>query len=150
MKDAFHRRVVDGEGAAVNPAGTGTKCAAWYVLDVPAGGERVIRVRLAPEAGWSKQPFGEFDAMFAARVAEADHYHRSVRSSPMTEDERRVVRQADASLVWSRKFYYYIVEHWLDGDPNQPPPPDERKSGRNRRWNQLWARDVISMPDGWE
>jgi hypothetical protein len=150
VKDAFHRRVVGGEGGAVNAAGTGTKCAAWYMLDVPAGGQKVVRVRLAPDAGWPKQPFADFDAVFAARSAEADHYHRSVRSSPMTDDERRVVRQADASLVWSRKFYYYIVEHWLDGDPNQPPPPSARKSGRNRRWNQLWARDIISMPDGWE
>jgi hypothetical protein len=49
--------------------------------------------------------------VFAARVAEADHYHRSARNAPMTEEERRVVRQADAGLVWSRKFYHYIVEH---------------------------------------
>jgi hypothetical protein len=53
-------------------------------------------------------------------------------------------------MVWSRKFYHYVVEHWLDGDPNQPEPPAERKHGRNRKWDQLWARDVISMPDGWE
>jgi hypothetical protein len=52
--------------------------------------------------------------------------------------------------VWSRQFYHYIVEHWLDGDPGQPPPPAQRRSGRNRAWRQLWARDIIAMPDGWE
>ncbi len=68
----------------------------------------------------------------------------------MTDEERNVVRQADAGLVWSRKFYHYIVEHWQDGDPAQPPPPPSRKFVRNRGWEQLWARDVIAMPDGWE
>jgi hypothetical protein len=150
VKDAIHRRVVEGEGGAVNPAQTGTKCAAWYVLQVPAGGERVVRVRLSQDAIAPKKPFADFDAVVAARAAEGDYYHRSARNAPMTDEERRVVRQADAGLVWSRKFYNYIVEHWLDGDPNQPPPPAARKSGRNRKWSQLWARDVISMPDGWE
>ncbi|HEY0480428.1 MAG TPA: glucosidase [Kofleriaceae bacterium] len=149
-KDGFHRRVVDGDLAAVNPAGEGTRCAAWYVLDVPAGGSHVLRLRLTHDGHVAAHPFAEFDAVFARRVAEADHYHRMVRDAPMTEDERRVVRQADAGLVWSRQFYHYIVEHWLDGDPGQPPPPAQRRSGRNRAWRQLWARDIIAMPDGWE
>jgi len=149
-KDAFHRRVVDDEAAAVNPAGRGTKCAAWYVLDVPAGGERVVRARLAQDQLASRTPFRDFDEIFDARIAEADQYHRTVRPASMTEDERAIARQADAGLVWSRKFYHYIVEHWLDGDPTAEPPPAARKRGRNRGWNHLWARDVISMPDGWE
>jgi hypothetical protein len=145
-KDAFHRRVIEGEGAAVNPRGTGTKCAAWYALQIPARGQHVLRARLGNGAGG----FADFDAVMAARIAEADRYHLSARPAEMTADERLVTRQADAGLVWSRKFYHYIVEHWLDGDPNQPPPPAPRKHGRNRKWDQLWARDVISMPDGWE
>ena len=88
--------------------------------------------------------------VFARRISEADHYHRTVRDAPMTDEERRIVRQADAGLVWSRQFYHYIVEHWLEGDPGQPPPPAERAARRNYAWQQLWARDVISMPDTWE
>ncbi|HEX3764814.1 MAG TPA: glucosidase [Kofleriaceae bacterium] len=148
-KDAFHRRVVGGELAAVNPALEGTKCAAWYVLDVPAGESRCLRLRLAPD-GDSAAPFDGFDAVFARRIAEADHYHRAVRDAPMTDDERRIVRQADAGLVWSRQFYHYIVEHWLEGDPGQPAPSEQRRRGRNRAWQNLWARDIITMPDGWE
>jgi hypothetical protein len=150
VKDAFHRRVIAGEGAAVDPETTGSKCAAWYVLEIPPHGEHVLRARLTAEAFAQPEPFVDHDRIFAMRVAEGDHYHRTARSAPMTEQERSVVRQADAGLVWSRKFYHYIVEHWLDGDPNQPAPPAERKRGRNRKWTQLWARDVISMPDGWE
>ena len=46
VKDAFHERVVHGVTEAVNPAGFGTKAAAWYRLDVPAGGSKKIRLRL--------------------------------------------------------------------------------------------------------
>ncbi|MEO6774171.1 MAG: glucosidase, partial [Kofleriaceae bacterium] len=149
-KDAFHRRVVGGEGAAVNPAHTGTKCAAWYALDVAPGEQQVVRLRLSADNAAVSHPFADFSEIMAARRVEAEHYHRAVRTAPMTEEERTVVRQADAGLVWSRKFYHYIVEHWQDGDPSQPPPSPARKRGRNRGWEQLWARDVISMPDGWE
>jgi len=149
-KDAFHRRIIDGDRHAVNPAFEGTKCAAWYVLDIPAGGSQILQLRLTQESQASATPFAEAGAIFARRIAEADHYHRSVRDAPMTDEERRIVRQADAGLVWSRQFYHYIVEHWLEGDPGHPPPPAQREAGRNRGWQQLWARDIIAMPDAWE
>jgi len=149
-KDAFHRRVVEGETGAVNPTFTGTKAAFWYQQPVPAGQTRVIRLRLAMESVWPEQPFNRFDEIVSRRIAEANHYHGKVRNTPMTAEERRIVRQSDAGLVWSRKFYHYIVEHWREGDPGYPPPPEGRKHGRNRGWDNLWARDVISLPDAWE
>ena len=42
------------------------------------------------------------------------------------------------------------MNDWLQGDPGQPPPPAERKRGRNSDWGHLYNRDVISMPDKWE
>ena len=42
------------------------------------------------------------------------------------------------------------LERWLDGDPEQPAPPDSRQHGRNHEWPHLFNRDVISMPDKWE
>ncbi len=152
-KDAFHRRVVDGDHGAVDPSNTGTKAAAWYRLEVPAGGTRVVRARLcmdAHAAAKGHDPFDGFDDIVARRIHEADHYHHTMRDAPMTDEERAIVRQADAGLVWCRKFYHYIVEHWLEGDPGAPAPPESRKRGRNHTWQQLWARDVITMPDAWE
>ncbi|HEY4245119.1 MAG TPA: glucosidase [Kofleriaceae bacterium] len=148
-KDAFHARVVGGDVHAVNPAEHGTKCAAWYAFELAPGASRVVHLRLSPD-GTVPAPFAGIDELFVKRRTEADHYHRSVRDTPMTPEERDVVRQADAGLVWSRQFYHYIVEHWLAGDPAQPPPPEARKRGRNRGWEQLWARDVIAVPDSWE
>jgi len=68
----------------------------------------------------------------------------------MTAEERGVVRQAHAGLLWSKQFYHYIVRDWLEGDPQQPPPPLTRTAGRNADWPHLYNRDVISMPDKWE
>jgi hypothetical protein len=151
VKDAFHRLVVGGDLNAVNPDGVGTKAAAWYRLVVPAGGEIAIRLRLTEESKARSTPFGpEFDEVQRVRRGEADEFFAVHRDAPLTEEERRVVRQADAGLLWSRQYYGYIVEHWLEGDPAQPRPSPGRLEGPNRAWKHLWARDVLSVPDTWE
>jgi len=149
VKDAFHEYVVHGRHDAVNPARRGTKMAARYRATVPAGGELVVRLRLSAEN--VAEPFGEaFDAVFAARRAEADAFHRTLAAPEVSEDERLVQRQAIAGLLWSKQFYHYDVQRWLDGDPGEPPPPHERRAGRNRGWRQLNNHDVVAMPDTWE
>ena len=92
----------------------------------------------------------DFDAVFAAREREADEFYRARRPPGQTDAESAVARQAYAGLLWSKQFYGYIVEHWLEGDPAQPKPPPERSRGRNSDWRHLYNRDVLSMPDKWE
>jgi hypothetical protein len=149
VKDAFHRYVIHGEMAAVNPDCAGSKCAAHYTLQIPAGGSSELRLRLTnqPASGDLGQPFEE---AFAKRMAEADDfYHRRVPAD-CSADARNVQRQAFAGMLWSKQFYHYDVRKWLDGDPAMPPPPAERKQGRNAEWTHLYNADVISMPDKWE
>jgi Mannosylglycerate hydrolase MGH1-like glycoside hydrolase domain len=151
VKDAFHACVVDGRTDAVNPTKTGSKAAAHYVLDVPAGGEVVLKLRLASDAVAPADAFGPgFDATFAERIRETDAVYDALIAPTATVDERRVMRQASAGLLWSKQFYHYIVKDWLEGDPSQPAPPDSRRNGRNADWPHLFNRDVISMPDAWE
>jgi hypothetical protein len=151
VKDAFHRFIVHGEADAVNKAGVGTKAAMRYVLDLPAGGETVIRLRLFPRDAAPPQPFGaEFEQIFQARINEADEFYAARLSPLLPADLRRIGRQGFAGLLWSKQFYHYVVREWLEGDPEQPPPPDSRWNGRNRDWLHLFNRDVISMPDNWE
>jgi hypothetical protein len=150
VKDAFHRAVIQGEAGAVNPAGIGTKAALHFRLTVPAGGERVVQLRLRL-AGLSGPAFGsEFDQLFTGRIAEAEEFYRERIPEGVSADERLVMRQGYAGLLWSKQFYHYIVEHWLEGDPAQPMPPGRRIEGRNAGWSHVFNRDVISMPDKWE
>ncbi len=151
VKDAFHEYVVHGRADAVSSKPAGTKAAALYVLDVPAGGEAVVRLRLFAEDETPKTFFGRgFDRIFERRIRETDEHYATRLPGGFTDEERNVVRQAYAGLLWSKQFYHYIVEDWLEGDPEMPPPPAERKAGVNADWPHLFSRDVISMPDKWE
>jgi hypothetical protein len=149
VKDAFDAYVVQGRKEAVNPEQVGTKAAPLYVLDLPAGGERTIKLRLT-EDGETADPWAGFDAVFETRRKEADEAYDQLLPKAATPDERRVIRQACAGLLWSKQFYHYVVKEWLEGDAGQPPPPPERLTGRNADWKHLYNRDVISMPDTWE
>lgn len=151
VKDAFHRLLVDGDAAAVNPDGSGTKVAAWYSFDIPAGEARVMKLRFSAEDAAPVEPFGSaFDAVFALRIAEADQFYLTARDTPLDAEARLVARQADAGLIWSRQFYHFSVREWLEGDPSQPQPPAVRKTRPVRLWAHLRARDVLAMPDCWE
>ncbi len=151
VKDAFHEYVVAGRSEAVNAEKTGTKAAALYQLEIAAGSEATLRLRLYAETEAPRQVFGpEFDRVFAERMLEADRFYSSRLPKELTEEERRVERQAYAGLLWSKQFYHLAVKDWLEGDPAQPPPPETRKDGRNSGWPHLYNRDVISMPDKWE
>ncbi len=151
VKDAFHRYLIQGEAGAVDPRREGTKAAFRYRLEIPAGGEVVLRLRLSAESETPAPAFGEdFDALFAAREAEADAFYELRKPSGLEESEARAVRQGYASLLHTKQFFYYVVKDWLEGDPSQPMPPPSRRSGRNHDWGHLYNRDVISMPDKWE
>ena len=150
VKDAFHSYLVEGKADAVNPAGRGTKAAAVFAFEIPAGEAVVVRARLRDAALETADAFGAaFEGVFDARIAEADDHCESCLGV-LGVEERRVASQAWAGLMWSKQFYHYGVREWLDGDPAQPPPPVARRAGRNSEWGQLYCRDVLSMPDKWE
>jgi hypothetical protein len=151
FKDAFHEYLVHGRTEAVNPKRTGTKAAALYRLDLPAGGEAKIRLRLADHELAAGVSLGkEFERVFEQRKQETEEFYAEILPAKLTGEQRRVARQAYAGLLWTKQFYHFIVRDWLEGDPQQPPPAPERLSGRNADWLDLYNRDVISMPDKWE
>jgi hypothetical protein len=150
-KDAFHRLVIDGEQDAVNPQETGTKGAARYRATVPAGGTVTFRLRFNDRSPESGDPFGDgFDAIVRQRRDEADDFYASVLPDTLSDDARRVARQALAGLLWSKQYYHYVVKDWLDGDSDQPAPPADRRRGRNHDWTHVYNADVLLMPDKWE
>jgi hypothetical protein len=109
-----------------------------------------VKLRLSNVPPHGQCLAGEFDALFAQRLREADEFYATIIPAPLDADSRRVMRQALAGLLWSKQFYHYYVRRWLDGDPAFPPPPVERRDGRNHEWRHLYNADVISMPDKWE
>jgi hypothetical protein len=145
VKDAFHRYLVSGEKEAVNPDETGTKACGVYRVDLAPGGDRVLHFRLY--SGDGSQP--DFNRVFENRLTEANEFY-GFAPARLSDDARMVQRQAFAGLLWSKQFYHYVVEQWLKGDPAMPPPPPERRLGRNRNWIHVYNDDVLSMPDKWE
>ena len=154
VKDAFGEAVINGHRDAVNPEQTGTKAALHYILDVPAGGTSVIRLRLADAANPSSSIADWFDQTFEEQLqqrrVEADAFYDATIPAHVTDDARQVVRQAAAGLLWTKQFYHYVVKDWLEGDLTDPPPSPERAHVRNEDWTHLYNRDVISVPDKWE
>ena len=148
VKDAFHQYVVEGNREAVNPAKSGTKAAALYSLDVPAGGSRTVRLRLSSAS--SAQPFdASFDASFAARNTEADEFYERIAPASLSADERLVHRQALAGMLWGKQFYFYDVDAWLK-EHDAHPLLGGKQTIRNADWFHMFNGDVISMPDKWE
>lgn len=147
VKDAFHEYIVHGKKDKVNPSRSGTKAAFVRRFQIPSGQTAVWQLRLSRTPGISIK---EEDALFAKRKKEADAFYDAVTPFPLPEDMKNVQRQAFAGLLWNKQFYHYNVKKWLEGDPNLPPPPESRKTGRNRRWKTLDAADIFSMPDKWE
>ncbi len=163
-KDAFNNYVVLGDTRAVNPKQRGTKCAANGLLKIPAGQTRVIRLRLthvdepviAERSGGKPDRFAEvafddaFEECFETRIGEADDFYAERISEPIEDGRKQIMRQAYAGLLWTKQFYHYSINTWLDGDPNGIASNPTRAQGRNSDWRHLFNRDVISMPDKWE
>jgi hypothetical protein len=151
VKDGINDAVVQGRAAAVNPAQTGTKAALHYQLTLAAGASVTLRLRLRPDAASATgDPCADFDTVFQQRQTEADEFYAALQPATLTDDERLVQRQALAGMLWSKEFYHYDVPIWLDGDPDQPPPPPQREDGRNSNWRHVNCADIMSMPDAWE
>jgi hypothetical protein len=148
VKDAFHNFVVSGNRDAVNPNKTGTKAAAHYRLEVPSGGSKAVRLRLSARP--SSDAFGAFDKIFASRLADADEFYDRVTPPSLSEDERRVHRQALAGMLWTKQYYYFDVDRWLDEHNAHPFMGTQHGQIRNTDWFHMLNSDVISMPDKWE
>jgi hypothetical protein len=151
VKDGINNYVVGGEQDAVNPDHTGTKASAYYQLEVDSGKTATILLRLSDRAPAAMgAPFGnQFAQIVESRRREADEFYRAITPSRASQDEARVMRQALAGMLWSKQYYGFDVDKWLEehgADPMRPGSP----SIRNSEWFHMVNDDIISMPDKWE
>jgi len=149
-KDAFNRYVVDGESAAVNPEQEGTKAAYLLEETFEPGESRQFDFRLRDTKLAGDEAFGRgFESTLETRAKESAQFWHELYGD-LSADQQLVCRQSMAGLIWSRKFYYYCVPEWIEGDPAQPRPPEGREHIRNGSWTNVYARDCLLMPDAWE
>jgi hypothetical protein len=150
VKDGINNYVVNAKQDAVNPQYTGTKVAAHHRISVGAGETATIRLRLSDLApAGIGDPFKSFGQIMRLRQDEADEFYRSVIPERVSEDEARVMRQALAGMLWTKQYFGFDVDKWLEEHGVDPMRPDGRQV-RNSEWSHMVNAHVISMPDKWE
>ena len=149
VKDGINDYVVSGKENTVNPEKKGTKVAAQYKLNIEAGRQEVVRLRLSKD-GADPDPFGKgFDKIFSDRLSEADTFYHAVTPPNLSEDKANVMRQAIGGMLWSKQFFFFDGDNWLDEHHSNPLHKGYKQS-RNSEWFHMLNEDIISMPDKWE
>ena len=150
VKDGINNFVVSGDTGAVNASGEGTKVAAHQKLSVGPGKTVVWRLRLSDTPPTKLQDaFKEFDTTVDKRIAEANEFYGSVTPPSVNKDTAMVMRQALAGMLWSKQFYFFDVDKWLQ----EHGADSINRTGpimRNGDWGHMINSHVISMPDKWE
>jgi len=158
VKGGINDCVVQGKQGAVNPEKQGTKVAAHYRVTIASGQSATVRLRLTRQstAGTSAKTkpapsgFGaEFEKTLAVRLQEADEFYRSVTPPSVSPDAANVMRQALAGMLWSKQFFFFDGDNWLDEHHSNPLHRGYRQT-RNWEWFHMLNEDIISMPDKWE
>ncbi|WMJ75582.1 glucosidase [Cytophagaceae bacterium ABcell3] len=147
-KDGINDYIVSGQKKAVNPEKEGTKASATYKFKLKPGQEEVVCLRLSSKP--HEEPFADFDQIFEERVKETDEFYEDLQKDIYDDELKMIQRQAFAGMMWSKQYYYFNIQQWLNGDPGQMKPPRERLKGRNANWSHLNNSNIISMPDKWE
>lgn len=147
-KDGINEYVINGKKSAINPKQVGTKMAVWYRKRVPPGEAFVVKIRIADEE--LEDPFANASVYTNRRKKEADTFYADLQKYANNDELKKVQRQAWAGMLWTKQFYHYNINEWLNGDPNTQDPPESRKHGRNSQWKHLVNRNILSIPDKWE
>ena len=151
VKDSFNDFIVHGRKEVVNPEQKGTKVAAHYRLTVAPGQCQVVRLRLSDVAPTGAAAFGgHFEEVLDARRDEADEFYKAIIPASLNADQANVMRQAVAGMLWSKQFYYYDVDKWLEERGSDPFKVGHKLAPRNDQWHHMYNGDVLSMPDKWE
>jgi hypothetical protein len=151
VKDGINDCVIYGKKEAVNPEKQGTKVAAHYQVNIGAGMSAVINLRLTMNspAGTDKVFGEEFNKVFEDRLREADQFYKAVTPPSVSKDEAIVMRQAIAGMLWSKQYFFFDGDNWLD-EHNSNPLHKGFRNARNSDWYHMLNSDIISMPDKWE
>lgn len=147
-KDGINNFLLYDEKNAVNPDNFGTKASFLVQAEIEADESQTFDFRLSPHE--MENAFFDFDEIFSFRKQESEDFYAEIQTDLQDEEEKNVQRQAFAGLLWNKQFYHYNVSKWLKGDPKLAAPRDFDHHVRNREWEHMQNKDIISMPDKWE
>src|SRR5262249_52472626 len=114
------------------------------------GGSSVVRLALSSADSTTAAFDASFDAAVDARLAQADEFYDRIAPPTLSEDQRRVHRQALAGMLWSKQYYLFDVDTWLQEHEAHPIVGTHKRKARNAEWFHMFNGDVVSMPDKWE
>src|SRR5690606_31756771 len=120
LTDATNAFVIHGDSEHINRANTGTTAAAIYQTTMPAGESRQVKMRLQHQE--EENPLAIGDTGVEQRKKEADEFYANLQERVTDPDLVNIQRQAYAGMMWSKQFYYYDVERWLEGDAGRYKP----------------------------
>lgn len=144
VKDGFNEFIINHNNDAINPEHCGTKAGAMYDVVIPAEGK--IEIKMSLKASQKpKHSFKSFDKKFELRKEETNQFYNEIIPTHCSQDEKRIMRQAFAGMLWTKQFYEFDISEWLNEYKGGP-----RRSLRNNDWEHLKNSDIISMPDKWE
>ncbi len=151
VKDGINDYFIRNEKHSINPKNCGTKAAISQRLVLSPGKSKVVRLRLSKTPiDNTNQPFGDyFDSLFNLRKKEADEFYATVIPDKVSPDEKLVMRQAFAGMLWTKQYYYFDANRWLE-EHGANPFKAESRLARNKNWFHMVNDHVISMPDKWE
>ena len=151
VKDGINSYVVHGKQDAVNPVHEGTKAAAHYQVNVRPSETTTLRLRITDlTPARIGDPFEDFSQIMQTRRREADEFYKAIIPERATEDEARIMRQALAGMLWTKQYFAFDVDKWLEEHGVNSMVPGTAKAIRNREWFHMINDNVISMPDKWE
>mgnify|MGYP001448223031 FL=1 len=151
VKDLFHKAIIQDDDLTVfDGVISGTKFAPYYKREVAAKSEVVFKLLLTNKEEDDNPFIDNFEAIFEERLQEANEFYNYFIPDSASPDMANIQRQAFAGMLWSKQYYNFDVQQWLDGDKGHPAPPESRQNGRNSNWRHLHNEDILSMPDKWE
>ncbi|HLO46094.1 MAG TPA: hypothetical protein VK175_17260 [Leadbetterella sp.] len=148
-KDGINNFVVQGKTKSINPNHIGTKASAKYTKTIKAGATETYCLRFSNITNL-KDPFGDFETIFETSLTDANDFYGIIQKDIKSEEEKAIQRQAFAGMMWSKQFYYYNIDQWMNGDPKMPFEFRGRAFERNSPWKHAYMANILSMPDKWE
>lgn len=142
-KNAFHEVIIKGKDKKELPK-QGTKgCLYYYYPSIPPASSVILMCRLSIEK--QEDPFRGAEDLFIQRRKEADLFYQNIHPPHISEEEKKIQRQALAGMIWNKQIYLYDVTLWLKEHGHKPHAPL-----RNVHWKHLNSMRIFSMPDKWE